>query len=153
MTVVEEEQFMKHWNAVRKSWDDYFEKHGDTEFVSSKDFRIDEFDGWEKSTAENSVQVRYDFELASKEIEDKATEDAIAGVIVEALLHDICDVAENGDTDNVNNPTLKIADGRKKHGKTLEGLDIIETFGFKEWSARKDATEYTFYLAFNYVWA
>lgn len=151
MTVVEEEAFMVHWDAARKSWDEFFEN--EVEFVEeSDDFRKANFDGWQKSTKENSVQARLDWELVTEEIEDEVTHKVIMAMMAEQLLMDICDIAENGDTSNTADPTLYLADGRKKHGKTLKGLDIIEAYGFQRFVPQKDATEYTFYIAFNYVW-
>jgi hypothetical protein len=150
MTVVEEEAFMTHWKAARASWDQWFEDNGDVEFQETTQ-NARSFDGWQKSTKDSAVQARMDWELVAEDTEDEITHRIIMEMMAEQLLMDICDIAENGDTDK-DDPTLHLADGRKKHGKTLKGLDIIECFGFQQFNMQKDAIEYTFYIAYNYVW-
>lgn len=144
---------MIHWDAARASWDAYFDEHEATEFEDwPKGMSRQDFDGWQHSTSDNSIQARMDFELNVDEFEDEVEHRLAMALMLEQMLEDICDIAENGDTANTNDPTLKLADGRKKHGKTLKGLDIIETYGFQQAVPRKGAVEYTFYFAFNFIW-
>lgn len=103
------------------------------------------------------VNLRLDWEI-SRTANDEAAEEGVfpldlaKPLLSLAMSTDLADLAENGDSSDASDPLLKMADGSKKLGKTLDSVDIAAMKIFAQWKPVKDATEYTVYLAAKFNW-
>lgn len=93
------------------------------------------------------LKLRLDWELDAETVKERGpVSDHVLELMYGMVATDMDDLLQNGDKDNPSDPLLRVADGSKKTGKKLVGLDIVEQHLVVVFVERKDVYEYTLYL-------
>lgn len=105
---------------------------------------------WENITP---IRLRLDWELDAHAVKENPLAENVLRLMYTQVAADLDDLFQNGDTDSVTDPLMKTADGSRKTGKKLVGLDIAEQHLMVVFVRRKDSYEYTLYLNIVPEWS
>jgi hypothetical protein len=147
---------LRHTNII---WDELvrfgeeMKEHGYTEaeqIPAGVEYIKRDFDQWITIADHFPLRLRLDYEVRDAAAKGFPRE-IPWGDLCDQLVGDFTNLTERGDVDG-NDALLKVADGRLKHGKELALLRIGEVRAFAENMPRKDAVEWTVYIACKFYW-
>jgi hypothetical protein len=123
---------------------------GELEFFKSGQYHSGYTD-WENTSP---VRLRLDWEIEASAVGSDPVADHILRLMYTQVAADLDDLFQNGDRETVTgDPLMSAADGSRKTGKKLVGLEFAEQSLIVVFVTRKDSYEYTLFVNLVPEWS